>query len=80
MRTEYHTVCNEKLLLLHVGVWLILIPSPCMSWVAWEPWDSCSQSCGGGYRHREGSICCRQGIDTDHNFKFKGMWKEPQRI
>lgn len=28
-------------------------------WVAWEPWNSCSEACGGGYKYRYRQLCCR---------------------
>ena len=54
-----------------ISVWLALVflPSsyagdcnPRCAWTAWDPWGSCSESCGGGYRHRHRELCCR----TEH--------------
>ena len=74
---------NIRQLILHkmhlLGVWLIVVFlfSPCTGdcpvsiceWYPWESWGSCSKLCGGGYRSRDRSICCRREhgkvIDVD---------------
>ena len=34
-------------------------------WEPWESWDSCSQTCGGGYKMRTRALCCRSDIGFD---------------
>ncbi|KAK2178497.1 hypothetical protein NP493_541g01002 [Ridgeia piscesae] len=34
-------------------------------WVSWNPWSSCSATCGGGRRTRDRSLCCSVDWDVD---------------
>lgn len=42
-------------------------------WFPWEPWGSCSKSCGGGWRERERSACCKVPVVFDQCMKDCNM-------